>query len=108
LGLKELRDLRGIAFVEGWSFLILLGIAMPLKYLAGWKLAVTITGAIHGVLFIWYVVAVLKAAKIRNWPSGRKWEGLIASIWPFGTFVFDRKLKQEEATITTPEEARQP
>jgi integral membrane protein len=103
LALNAIRHLRWIGFVEGWSFLILLGIAMPLKYFAEMPLAVRIAGAIHGVLFIWYVWAVLRAARVNNWPSGRKWESLAASIWPFGTFVFDRKLAREEAALTSSE-----
>lgn len=97
---KAIQHLRWIGFVEGWSFLILLGIAMPLKYLAEMPLAVRIVGAIHGILFIWYVWAVLRAARVREWPSNRKWEALIASIWPCGTFYFDRKLAKEEAEIS--------
>src|SRR5438552_3773981 len=50
-----LRRLRLVGYTEGVSFLVLLGIAMPLKYFAGMPLAVTIVGAIHGLLWILYV-----------------------------------------------------
>ena len=92
---KAISTLRLVGFIEGWSFLILLGIAMPLKYLAGFPLAVQIVGMIHGLLFIWYVVSVVRVKKLRNWPRERYWEALAVSIIPFGTFIFDRKLKVE-------------
>ena len=49
---SPLNRLRVVAFWEGVSFLVLLGVAMPLKYLAGWPLAVRVVGMAHGILFI--------------------------------------------------------
>lgn len=88
-------DLRIIGFAEGISFLLLLFVAMPLKYAAGLPLAVRIVGTLHGVLFILYVAAALRAAWSRKWPLLRVLEALGASLYPFGTFVFDRKLRAE-------------
>lgn len=86
------------AYGEGASFLVLLGIAMPLKYWLGLPLAVRIVGALHGALFVLYVLQVFEA-----WGAGRfnlrtaAW-ALIASVLPFGPFVFERKLEAEHAT----------
>ncbi|MGN6531837.1 MAG: DUF3817 domain-containing protein, partial [Ginsengibacter sp.] len=55
---KSIRQLRWIGIAEGISFLLLLGVAMPLKYLYDFPVAVKVTGWIHGLLFILYSFAV--------------------------------------------------
>lgn len=92
---NPVQDLRIIGFAEGISFLLLLFVAMPLKYAAGLPLAVRIVGTLHGVLFILYVAAAMRAAWSRKWPFLRLLEAFIASLYPFGTFVFDRRLRAE-------------
>jgi integral membrane protein len=96
-----LRQLRLVALLEGSSFLVLLFIAMPLKYLADQPLAVRIVGSIHGMLFIVFLAALYRAGSIRRWPVRRSVHAFVASIVPFGTFVFDRSLRQEIATGRT-------
>ncbi len=80
---------RIVAIAEGISFLLLLGIAMPLKYFAGMPLAVKITGWIHGLLFILYVLALLEAGIAHRWFLGKMAALFIASLLPFGPFVAD-------------------
>jgi integral membrane protein len=90
--------LRLIGFIEGWSYLILLGVAMPLKYWAGMPLAVRIVGSAHGALFILFFAAVAEVSIKRPWKSAKFWGlAFVASIIPFGTFVFDAWLKRVEA-----------
>ena len=93
--MTALRQLRLVALLEGSSFLILLFAAMPLKYLAGMPLAVRIVGSIHGALFIAFVVALYRAAHACDWPLRRSVTAFVASILPFGTFVFDGALRRE-------------
>ncbi len=88
---------RLIAWLEGTSFLVLLGIAMPLKYWAGMPLAVRIVGSAHGLLFVLYVFAVGGEFFAGRWAVPRAFWALVASVLPFGTFVFDAKLRREEA-----------
>jgi integral membrane protein len=87
-----LSRLRLLSMVEGTSTLLLFGIAMPLKYLAGMPMAVKIVGSIHGVLFVCLAFAFLLA--IWRVPISKKLAaaGLIAAVLPFGPFVFDRWL----------------
>jgi integral membrane protein len=92
-----LRHLRAIALAEGVSFLALLLVAMPLKYLAGFPLAVRVVGLVHGLLFLAFLVALLRAASDRGWPLRRSALAFLSSIVPFGTFVFDRSLRREIA-----------
>lgn len=93
--MQALRRLRWAGWLEGGSFLVLLFVAMPLKYLAGQPLAVRVVGMAHGVLFILYVVMLALAAGDRAWPVGRSVRGLVAALLPFGPFVFDRSLRSE-------------
>jgi integral membrane protein len=96
--LTTVKSLRMIGIAEGFSFLILLLIAMPLKYWAGWPLAVKYVGWAHGLLFILYIVAVFAAIKAMNWGFKGVIVALIGSLLPAGTFVLDRywKLRQLE------------
>jgi integral membrane protein len=87
---------RIIAFLEGMSFLILLFIAMPLKYMMNQPGAVKHVGMAHGVLFLLYLAALAHVMFIYKWSI---WKGLLAvgaSLLPFGTFVMDAKMLKEE------------
>ena len=93
-----LRRLRFIGFIEGISYLVLLGVAMPLKYLAGMPIAVRVVGSVHGGLFVLFVAAVVEVAVKRPWWTADFWgKALLASFVPFGTFVFDHRLRAAEA-----------
>lgn len=82
---------RGIGFFEGASFLLLLCIAMPLKYLAGLPEAVRVVGMAHGLLFIAYIMTAHYVASERNWPFKKVLMVYLAAVLPLGTFVFDKK-----------------
>lgn len=87
--------LRRVGKIEGISYLVLLFIAMPLKYFADLPLAVKIVGWIHGVLFIWFCW-VLAVARFRGGFSyGMSLLAFIAALLPFGPFVIDRRLQTE-------------
>jgi integral membrane protein len=88
--------LRAIGITEGISYLVLLGIAMPLKYFAGLPIAVKITGWIHGALFILFCVALAHAWRSSGWPITRAIGVFIAALIPFGTFAIDGRLKRED------------
>ena len=91
-----LGRLRIAGLIEGMSYLLLLFIAMPLKYAAGMPEVVKYVGQAHGLLFVLYVLLLLHA-----WADKKiniKWFllGCVAAVLPFGPFVFDRKLKEIE------------
>ena len=82
---------RLIGLLEAFSFLILLLIAMPLKYIWGQPEAVKIVGAAHGGLFLLYgFFAVVLSQKLK-WTFGTLMFAWIAAVVPLGTIVFDRK-----------------
>jgi integral membrane protein len=95
--MTALRHLRLVALLEGTSFLVLLFIAMPLKYLADLPLAVRIVGSVHGGLFLLFLVALYRAASARGWPWQRSLIAFVSSVVPFGTFMFDGSLRREIA-----------
>jgi len=88
--------LRLAGFIEGISFLVLLFIAMPLKYIAHIPEAVKIVGWMHGVLFIWFVIALLNVMATQKWKIGKSFLAFLSSLIPFGTFVLDGYLRKEE------------
>ena len=92
----SLGRLRFIGWWEGVSFLLLLGVAMPLKYLAGEPAAVRVVGMAHGILFMLYVLAALQAAAEHHWTWKRTAIVLVASILPAGPFIVDAKILRQE------------
>ncbi|MDF3056295.1 MAG: hypothetical protein K0R17_510 [Rariglobus sp.] len=87
----SLGRLRVIGFLEGISFLVLLGVAMPLKYYWGEPQAVRVVGMAHGVLFLAYLAAALQVWLEHEWPWQRAALVIAASLVPFGTFYADVK-----------------
>jgi integral membrane protein len=91
-----LRAFRWVGYAEGTSFLILLGIAMPIKYLAHVPEVVLVVGWAHGLLFMLYILAAVRAWVVCKWPFKLLFWAGIASILPFGPFVFDRWLRRRK------------
>ena len=98
---------RLTGFVEGISFLLLLGVAMPLKYYfgnvsvdeSGVKvyengIYVTIVGMTHGILFILYCLQLYLTMRHHKWSLGYAAYLFVAALIPFGTFYTDRRLRQ--------------
>jgi integral membrane protein len=99
----NIQTLRIVGLLEGISFLLLLFIAMPMKYLLDNPILVKYVGMGHGVLFILFLIVLFTVCEKQKWSITMFILGLIASILPFGTFVFDRKLKNFEQPIAEPE-----
>lgn len=94
-----LQRFRLIATLEGISFLALLFIAMPLKYLAAQAAPVKYVGWAHGVLFVLFCFALLQVWYVRRWTFLQVAGAFVASLLPFGTFVLDRKVKREQEEV---------
>lgn len=90
-----LRRFRTIALLEGISYLTLLGISMPLKYMADLPLFVKYNGWVHGVLFIFFCLFLLQVFIKLKWPLTRAIVAFVASLIPLGAFFFDKSLKRE-------------
>ena len=93
---NTILQFRIIAFVEGVSYLILLFIAMPMKYMFDIPEATKIVGMTHGILFIVFVLFLSKIAMEYKWSFGWSLVAFISSLIPFGTFFIDKKVKSFE------------
>jgi len=82
--------------LEGVSLLVLLFVAMPLKYIWDQPGAVKIIGWLHGALFVLFMLLVLRVYDQKSWPFKKLVYAFVAAFLPFGTFVFDRQLKEDE------------
>lgn len=92
-----LGRLRITGLLEGLSWLLLLFVAMPLKYIAGKPETVRYVGWVHGLLFILYLVLLLSVWSQKKWKLKTLLIGGVAALLPFGTWVFDSQLKKYES-----------
>ncbi|MBP9925169.1 MAG: DUF3817 domain-containing protein [Cyclobacteriaceae bacterium] len=103
--MKSIRNLRIVGITEGISFLVLLLIAMPLKYYFNYPLAVKWVGSAHGALFILYLLAVVLAIRAMDWGVSGVLLALLASLVPGGTFILDRSLRKREVYLISKAES---
>jgi integral membrane protein len=88
---KTLKIFRVIAFLEGLSYILLLFVAVPLKYFYGDPQYVKLLGMPHGLLFIAYIVMAIWFWNDFKWSKRILYLVLLAAIIPFGTFYIDKK-----------------
>ncbi len=97
--LQLLHRFRMIGIAEGISFLILLCIAMPLKYIFHIPQAVKIFGWVHGALFVGFIYFAFEVMTVFKKKISWLARAFAAAILPFGTFVLDKQLKKEESLL---------
>ena len=88
-----------VGYIEGCSTILLMGVAMPLKYLGDNEILVKLLGPIHGMLFVIYI-AMLFLGVSKTWNKNAFVIGFIAAIVPGGPFWFESKLKSGNWAIT--------
>lgn len=93
--MSELKKFRLINKIEGYSFIILLFVAMPLKYAFGYPMATKIAGMLHGFLFLVFIYQLLEAT--RDVPFSKKEAMLyfVLSLVPFGSFYTDKLCRRK-------------
>ena len=85
--------LRILGFLEGISLLLLIFIAVPLKYAANDASFTKLLGPIHGALFLLFILNTLSVAVEQKWAFNKTtWKVILACFVPFGTFYIDRKI----------------
>jgi len=89
-----------LAITEGYSFLLILFVTMPLKYLAGFGMLNKIIGMAHGFLFISYIVVAILVWQLKKWDFKTLLIVMAMSVVPFGTFWMEEKYLSEEEQIT--------
>jgi integral membrane protein len=91
---KDILRFLQIGWLEAASYLLLLGVAMPLKYLADMPAPVKYLGWAHGLLFIGYLVALAWVVLGRKWPLYWGILGFVAALLPLGPVAFEWYLKR--------------
>lgn len=86
-----IQKFRVISILEGISYLLILFVTMPLKYILNQGMPNKIIGTAHGILFITYVVFAIFLKVEKNWDVKKTVIVLLCSIIPFGTFWMDKK-----------------
>jgi integral membrane protein len=89
-----LHRFRIISFIEGLSYLVLLFIAMPIKYIGENPYPVKIIGMAHGVLFILFMIFLFESLRKYNWEHKFSLRLFIYSLLPFGSFAIEKKIKE--------------
>lgn len=92
---SSIGRLRLNGYAEGITFIILLFVALPLKYFNGSPHPFKLVSWIHGILLIQFLYQSFVVKEEENWPSMFLLIALIAAFLPFGTFIFDRWLKKQ-------------
>lgn len=90
----NIQTLRIVGFIEGLSFLVLLCVAMPMKYIWGNPVLVKYVGMGHGILVLAFLVMLLIVCEREKWSLNMFVAGLAAAVLPLGTFVYDRYIKK--------------
>lgn len=85
---------RLVSFIEGLSYLILVFIAMPIKYIGENPYPVKIVGMTHGVLFILFMLVLFLAKYRYKWHTGLTFQLFVYSLIPFGFIVIEKALKK--------------
>ena len=86
-----IKIFRFIAFLEGVSYILLLFIAVPIKYLLNDPTYVKLLGMPHGILFIVYIIFSVSGKNKFKWSYFEFFIVTAASLIPFGTFYVDKK-----------------
>ena len=93
-----LRIFRGVALMEGVSYLLLFALSMPLKYWAGIREPNIYIGYVHGFLFLAYIALAVVLWQERKWSLKTLFWILLASLLPFGTFYLDSRFLKFQKT----------
>src|SRR5688572_15454739 len=92
---QKVKTFATVALIEGISFVLLVTVAMPLKYIFDFPVAVKVVGWAHGVLFLLYIILLMRCWIEYKWSIGRVFMYFVASLLPIVPFIVERKLRQE-------------
>jgi integral membrane protein len=94
--------LRVFSVLEAVTFLVLVFIAVPVKYAGDNPKMVQVMGPVHGVFFIFYVLSLFQVRKALSWPTVLTVKVLVAAVIPFAPFWVERWLRTQHAPVATP------
>ncbi len=93
----QLGRFKLLALAEGVSFLAILFVTMPLKYLMDIPGPNKGVGLVHGLLFVWYILAVIQVKAECRWTLGKMLLAMLAAIIPFGTFYVTARMLPKDS-----------
>ena len=96
--MSELKKFKLVNKIEGISFLILLFIAMPMKYSFGYPMATKIVGMTHGILVFAFIYQIIEAKNEDGFSLKETAFYSILSLIPFGSFYTDKLLAKKITT----------
>lgn len=96
---SALKRFRIISAIEGLSYLILVFIAMPIKYMGDNPYYVKIFGMAHGVLFVLFMISLFETKRKESWSTGFMFQLFVLSLIPFGAFLIENRVKPKENNI---------
>jgi integral membrane protein len=89
----KIGRLRILGLLEGVSLLLLVFIAVPVKYATNDPTFTKLLGPIHGALFLLFILNTLSVGVEQKWEFSKiTWKVIVACFIPFGTFYIDRKI----------------
>ena len=98
---SQLRKMRYVSLAEGTTLILLIGIAVPLKHLAGFPIATQIMGPVHGVAFVVYVWMLIQTVSMGGWSTSATAKMVIAAFIPFGAFWNERALARRQSALSS-------
>ncbi len=99
---SQLRRMRAVSLLEGATLVLLLGVAVPLKHLAGFPVATSIMGPVHGIAFVLYVWMLVQTLSLGGWTRAEAARMVLAAFIPFGAFENERALARRQASLAQP------
>jgi integral membrane protein len=97
--LSQLRRMRAVSLLEGTTLLLLVGVAVPLKHLAGYPIATRLVGPVHGIAFVLYVWMLIQTVSMGGWSRGETARMVLAAFIPFGAFLNERALARRQSAL---------
>lgn len=97
--LSQLRRMRLASVIEATTLILLLCIAVPLKHLNGFPMAVSVMGPIHGIAFVYYAWAFIQTVAGGDYDRFEVVRMVVSAFIPFGGFLNDRALARRQATL---------
>lgn len=94
---RQLRRLKAASWLEGATLVLLVGIAVPVKHLAGWPLATAIMGPVHGLAFLFYLWVVAATVAGGGWRGPEIARLVVAAFIPFGALAVQPMLRRRLA-----------
>ena len=100
--IKQMRRLRHAALAEGATLLVLLGVAVPLKHIAGQAGLVAVLGPLHGMAFLYYLWSISNTVAGDDWTRAEVWQLLGCAMLPFGAWFSIGLIRRKAAAIAEP------